>query len=173
MKTIPAEAVERTLESLSRMSEPEIAQYMERLSERQPALMVYLMTLEPDLDLESGRPPAETSGQFFFAGLAVVAALLEHSPNHPMVTIEQIEAADDKNTALLTQLDEGAEMNFTTTVVDKLQNYNQAPLFAAAMQLLTADVTHEDEIGDDIAMAMLKIKALIDCLDGDAAPPSR
>lgn len=165
MKTIPLETIERSMAAFDWASETQMTQFVQRLNERQPALLDYLFTLEPDFDFQTGQLAAGSSGKFFFTGLAVLKIMLDQSPNHPTVTMEQIEAAEERNTAMLGRMDEGAEMEFNDFVVDMMENFNQPHLFTLALQMIMAEVQDADEIDDDMAMALLNIKTLIDCVD--------
>lgn len=166
MKTITEKQIVQAFERFHDLKPQEAQGFMERLTKNQPAVLAYLMTLESCFEKDT--PPEDDEGQLFFVGLAVLNVLIEQQPDRAMITLEEIEKAEEGNATLLEKLEEGPEMQIQTAFLRMTETYNQAPLFLFAMQLLLSEIANEDEIGDDLAIASIKLKTIIDCFDPPA-----
>lgn len=160
MKTIPAESVERLWDNFFNTPPEQFGATFERLMEQQPAVVVYLMTIE---DMEN---PGEKTGNLCMIGVAALAVMLGHNPRLRQIMPEELEAREEENIKFLENLEEGPEMNYLSTVTKMYHSYNQPTLFEAVVSSLMSGNEDTPEMApDEIGMALLRIKTAIDCLD--------
>ena len=138
----------------------------ERLSNQQPALMGYLMAME-NLEREDTKAEPAAGGELLFTGIVVLEAMLT-AAGHPLraATVEEVEAAEERNVQSLQTMDEGSEVGWLDGVHGLMESYNQTVLLGCIVAALMEDSKDEPELADEsVGLHLLTLKTVIDCLD--------
>ncbi|MCP5518939.1 MAG: hypothetical protein H7A45_16980 [Verrucomicrobiales bacterium] len=160
MQTISPEKVAAIWQELSQMTQTQAADLAARMQEEQPAILVYLLAAE------QADEATQDAGWLMEIGALIWWAMTREAGPLPMVTPEQLDAAEDANIRFLEQLDEGSEINYHTALQSLAADYNQMPLFGHTIGQLMADATEEPELVDEgVGLALLRLKTVIDTLD--------
>lgn len=166
MQTIPPEKVQEIWQEMSQMSQPQAAELAARMQAEQPAILVYLLAAE------QADEAGEESGWLMEIGAMIWWAMTRVGGPLPMVSPEQLDAAEEANLRLLERLDEGSEFNYLDAVQSLVSGYNQMPLLGYTIEHLMADAADEPELVDEgIGLALLRLKTIIDVLDEGATDP--
>lgn len=160
MKTIPQEVIDRHWGRICQLSERESEALARRMQAEQPFLMIYLLAV--DESLRAGEQP----GQVMELGAMIWEIMSQGGQPLRQVTGEELEAAEDANIAFLEQLDEGPEMKFQDAVLQMMADYNQMPLLGTVVEALMEEYEDAPAMApDNVGMALLHLKTVIDCLD--------
>jgi hypothetical protein len=160
MRTLSIEEVDAVWNQFSQASEKECRRLAHRMKETQPVLMVYLLAADENLFEEKDR------GRLMELGSLVWTTMDHYQPSLRPVTEEEIDQAEAANIQHLKTLDEGSEMSSQEGMQKLISSYNQMPLLGAALEALVEDDPEEpDLLGEDVGLALLHLKSVIDCLD--------
>lgn len=159
MKTIPDKAIEKTWKRVTEAT-PEDAQAMlDRMAKAQPLVFAYLMAVDETLYDDEQR------GQLLLIGLVLWELLRKEAPDH-LITMEEIEAAEESNIKFLEGLEAGSEMDYMDGMQRLISTYNQMPLLGAVIEALMEGNEDEPELADEnLGLALVHLKSVIDCLD--------
>ena len=103
------------------------------------------------------RIPPDTFNRVAYQGDRV---RIERRGGKPVYLVSQ------EDLALLEKLEDGPQMNYLEAVSSMMNKYNQMPLFGAVLEALMEGNEDTPELVDEnIGLAMIRIKSLIDCLD--------
>ncbi len=160
MKTIPSETIDEIWGRISESTPDEVKTLFEGMQREQPALAAYLTFGDEDI-MES-----EEKGSLLFLGLIIWEILSNRRATLNEVTSAELEAAEDANFEFLEGLAEDSEISYTKAVTKMVVGYNQMPLLGAVVEALMEDYQETPELaGDNVGLALLHLKTVIDCLD--------
>lgn len=160
MKTIPQETVLTVWSQMNELPEKEAAKRFEQFSEAQPGIIAYLLAVDEEIT------PEEERGDLLFLGLFIWDSFRAAGLKPVLVMPEAIEAAEEANSKFLSGLDEGSEHGMFEAVRQLMESYNQMPLLGGLIEILMSENAGEPEMaGDNIGLALLHLKTVIDTLD--------
>jgi len=160
MKTIVTEQVNALWERISQASSEESARIAQRLQRKQPFIMVYLLASD------EGLMEGQDRGRLMELGAFIHEIMYSANPKLRRVTGKKLEAAEDANLKFLEELDEGSEMGFIASMQKLMATYNQMPLLGAVLEaLMEGHEEHPELAPENLGMALLHLKTVIDCLD--------
>jgi hypothetical protein len=160
MNTISGKIIDRTWKRTNEATEEEGQRLLDSMAKQQPYIVAYLMAVEETLMAEEER------GQLMLIGLICWQIVFAENKNLRAVTMEELEAAESANVKFLEEMEAGSEMDHMASLQDLMANYNQMPLLSAAIEALMADHVEEPELaGENIGLALLHLKTVLDCLD--------
>lgn len=160
MTTIPIDEIQAAWDKMCSADQAAAVKMAQKMQEEQPALMVYLLAQEENLD------SAEEPGWLMQLGCFVWFVFLQQGNKLREVSPEQIEKVEDKNIRYLENLDQGSEIDHMDASKRLITSYNQAPLLGFLIEMLMQNDEDAPELaGDDIGMGLLILKTVVDCLD--------
>ena len=160
MQTIPPSIVEDVWNALAEAEQDEITDDVADFHDEQPALTAFLDAAEKASLRE------EDQGMMIFYGLWIWLSFKEAGCRAGTIRGEQIEAALAQNHADLGALDLAGDGQWMAQAASMTKSYNQMPLLAGLMELLTSEMEDSEErAGDAIGLTILHLKTVIDCLD--------
>jgi hypothetical protein len=160
MNTIPVETVDEVWQRINDYSDDQVQELSERMKAEQPFVLMYL--LASDENLYEG----EERGKLLELGAIVWEVMSAGDANLRVVSGEELEEAEDANLKMLEDMSEDSDADMAGNVSAFFTDYNQMPLLGAVVEALMAG--HEDDpedAPDNIGLALLHIKTVIDCLD--------
>ncbi len=159
MQTIPAEKILEASNRFSSLSERESKALAHRMKKEQPYVMVYLTALDEDLFDEEDRGALNEHGALAWYVLSAEKPLRQ-------VTDRDLEQAEEANIKMLQDMEESSEIESTDAMTRLFQEYNQQALLGAMLELLMAGHEEEPDLApENIGMALIYLKTVIDCLD--------
>lgn len=160
VKTIPQEVIDQTWERIADMSEEQAQALASRMQKQQPFVMVYLLAADENWMAE------DEPGRLMELGAIIWQIMSSVGKKLREVSSDELEAAEEANLRFLEKLDEEPQMNFTDSVMKMMADYNQMPLLGAVVEALMAGYEDTPELApENIGMALLYLKTVIDCLD--------
>jgi hypothetical protein len=160
VKTIPQEIIDETWDRIADMSEEEAQALAQQMQERQPFMMVYLLAADENWMAE------DEPGRLLELGAIIWQIMSAAGKKLREVSGDELEACEEANVKFLEKLDEEPEMNFTDSVMKMMADYNQMPLLGAVVEALMEGYEETPELApENIGMALLYLKTVIDCLD--------
>ena len=160
MRTLSIEEVNQVWDQVSQASEKECRLLAQRMQKTQPVLMIYLLATDENL------VEKEERGRLMEAGSLVWATMAHYHPNLRPVTEEEIDRAEEANFHHMKTLDEGSEIGCQDGIQKLVASYNQMPLLGAVLEALMDGNEDEPELlHEDVGLALLHLKTVIDCLD--------
>ena len=160
MKTISPKTIDETWERISQASESESRALARKMQDEEPLIMVYLLAMDEELYDETER------GRLMELGAIVWQIMRAGGQKLPRVTEAELQQAEEANLKWLEDLHEGREVDFLEATQNLMRDYNQTPLLGALLQALMQG--HEDApdlAPENIGMALVYLKTIIDCLD--------
>lgn len=161
MKTIPVETVDEVWLRFNAFSDAECEDMSERMKAEQPFILIYLLACDENLYEDE-----EERGSLMELGAIVWRVMAAGDAPLRVVTDEELEAAEQANLKMLEDMDDDSDEQMAGLVTDFFTDYNQMPLLGAVLEALMSG--HEDnpeEAPDNIGLALLHLKTVIDCLD--------
>lgn len=161
MNTVPRDLI---LESWNRqcdLDESASRELVQRFSNEQPALVVYLAAMSETLGDD-----AENS-QLIPLALTIWESMTEAN-NGPLQTVDPdtIEKAESANMKMLEQLSDASEMEWTEAAGGILTGYNQQEILGTCLEILMSEDEENPELAPEhIGLELIWLKTLIDCLD--------
>jgi hypothetical protein len=160
MKTIPPSLVEETWNYLADAEQDEITDEVAEFHDEQPAITAFLDAAEKSSLRE------EDQGMFTFYGLWIWLSFKEAGAEFDTITGDTLAAALAQNHADLGSLDLAGDAQWMAQAAKMTKSYNQMPMLAGLMQLLTSDMEDGEERAEDaVGLSILHLKTVIDCLD--------
>lgn len=160
MNTISGRIIDRTWKRINDATEEEGQRLLDGMAKQQPYIVAYLMAVEETLMAEEER------GQLMLIGLIVWQIISSENKELRAVTMEELETAESANVKFLEDMEAGSEMDHMAGLQDLMASYNQMPLLGAAIEALMAEHVEEPELaGENIGLALLHLKTVLDCLD--------
>lgn len=105
-------------------------------------------------------------GRLLELGAFIHEIMSSANPKLRRIMGEQLEAAEDANLKFLEELDEGSEMGFVESMQKLMATYNQMPLLGTVLEaLMEGHEEHPELAPENLGMALLHLKTVIDCLD--------
>ena len=159
MNTVPEKSVERTWKRVTDATPEEAQRLLDTLAKAQPFIFAYLMAVDETLYEDDQR------GQLLLIGLVLWEVLRKEAPTS-VIPIEQIQTAEEANLRFLENLDDGSEMDYVEGIQKLIATYNQMPLLGAVVEALMEGNEEEPDLANEnLGLAMVHLKSVIDCLD--------
>ena len=160
MQTISQETVLTTWSRLNKLPEKDAAARFQQFGEAQPGIIAYLLAVDEEFT------PEEDRGDLLFLGLFIWETFRASGHSPAMVMPEAIEAAEEANTKFLSGLEDGNDFGMLEAVRQLMQSYHQMPLLGGLIEILMSENAEEPEMaGDNVGVALLHLKTVIDTLD--------
>jgi hypothetical protein len=160
MNTISGKIIDRTWKRTNEATEEEGQRLLDVMAKQQPFVVAYLMAVEETLMGEEER------GQLILIGLILWQIVSAEKPDLRQITMDDLEAAETRNLKFLEEMEAGSEMDHMAGLQNLLATYNQVPLFTVVIEALMGGNEDEHELaGENIGLALLHLKSVLDCLD--------
>ena len=160
MNTISGKIIDRTWKRTNEATEEEGQRLLDVMARQQPFVVAYLMAVEETLMGEEER------GQLILIGLILWQIVSAEKPDLRPITMDDLEAAETRNLKFLEEMEAGSEMDHMAGLQNLLATYNQVPLFTVVIEALMGGNEDEPELaGENIGLALLHLKSVLDCLD--------
>jgi hypothetical protein len=160
MKTISGKIIDRTWKRVNEATEEEAQRLLDVMAKQQPFVVAYLLAVEETLMEEADR------GRLMLIGLILWQIISVENPDLRSVTMDDLEAAEQRNLKFLEELEAGSEMDHMTGLQNLMATYNQVPLLSAVIESLMAEDAEEPEMAsENIGLVLLHLKSVLDCLD--------
>ena len=160
MNTISGKIIDRTWKRTNEATEEEGQRLLDVMARQQPFVVAYLMAVEETLMGEEDR------GQLILIGLILWQVVSAEKPDLRQITMDDLEAAETRNLKFLEEMEAGSEMDHMAGLQNLLATYNQVPLFTVVIEALMGGNEEESElVGENIGLALLHLKSVLDCLD--------
>ena len=160
MNTISGKIIDRTWKQTNEATEEEGQRLLDVMARQQPFVVAYLMAVEETLMGEEDR------GQLILIGLILWQVVSAEKPDLRPITMDDLEAAETRNLKFLEEMEAGSEMDHMAGLQNLLATYNQVPLFTVVIEALMGGNEEESELaGENIGLALLHLKSVLDCLD--------
>ena len=160
MNTISGKIIDRTWKRTNEATEEEGQRLLDVMAKQQPFVVAYLMAVEETLMGEEER------GQLILIGLILWQIVSAEKPDLRQITMDDLEAAETHNLKFLEEMDAGSEMDHMAGLQNLLATYNQVPLFTVVIEaLMGGDEENPELAGENIGLALLHLKSVLDCLD--------
>lgn len=162
MRTISVEEIKEYLDEIGNIPKKEVEAVVIQMSEEQAVVMPYLMAVgEDDYD------ESESEG-FFYLGFSLWYIMRKINDKMPMVSEEEVEAAENNNFKMLEVLSDETEAGITQLIEMIVENYNQPNLFGYVVESLMEEEDDDGELLFDpgnSGMMLIYLKTVIDCFD--------
>ena len=164
MQPISAEIVEKTWQKLAQMKPAEAIKMVEEAGKKQPALLAYLMGVGGDAFDQEEREI------MLYIGFVVWKIMAQGNASLPVISLEDLEAAEDANFKLLEKLSEESPGDFISMVDSMLSRYNQPEVLKYVVEALMEDeegdmAMEADDEEENMGLMMIYLKTVVDCLD--------
>ena len=162
MRTISVEEIEKYLDEIDNTPENEVEAMVMKMSEEQAVVMPYLMAVGED-DFDENESEA-----FFFLGFSLWYIMRKINDNMPLVSEEEIEAAENNNFKMLEVMSDETEAGISQLIEMIIENYNQPNLFGYVVESLMDEEDDDGELlftPDNSGMMLIYLKTVIDCFD--------
>ena len=160
MKTISGKIIDRTWKRINETTGEDAQLRLDAMAKQQPFIVAYLMAVEETL------LAGEERGHLLLIGLILWEIVSTENPHLRPITMQDLEAAEQVNIKFLEELEAGSEMDHMAGLEKLMATYNQVPLLSAVIEALMSGNEEEPELaGDDIGLALLHLKTILDCLD--------
>jgi hypothetical protein len=160
MEKISADIVERIWRRFGGMSPSEGPSRVQVMSEEQPLLLAYLMTMgEEDFNQDERE-------LLLYVGMVVWQIMKEGAVELPQVDEDTLRPVEKKNLNMLDYLQSEPESDFEDTVKIIFENYNQTEVLRYVLDAIMEETEDGAHVRDENKGLMLYfLKNLIDCLD--------
>lgn len=160
MKTISGKIIDRTWKRINETTAEDAQLRLDTMAKQQPFIVAYLMAVEETL------LAGEERGELLLIGLILWEIISTENPHLRLVTMQDLEAAEQINIKFLEELEAGSEMDHMAGLEKLMATYNQVPLLSAVIEALMTGNEEEPELaGEDIGLTLLHLKTILDCLD--------
>ncbi len=138
METVKHELIDESIEELHNLGEGELRNMVYQMSEEQPDLMSYLLTVgEQELS-------AEDQEVLLFLGLNVWNAFKKYQ-TLPFIPDQKIHQKKHENAALIDELEHNKEHGFTQLARSLIADHTQEPLLEYIVQAIVEEDIEEEE----------------------------
>ena len=160
MRPIPREKVEAVWRQVIQAPPDKANVWLQEIEHAQPFLFTFLVALDEKC------APAPKKGFLALLGFIIWKVMTQADRVAGLVTSEALEAAEQANVHRLYELCQGPEPHFYDAIIKMLATSNQAPLWGAVVESLMAEKEADGSKDDDkLALALVHLKTVIDCLD--------
>ncbi|MEZ4685187.1 MAG: hypothetical protein R3B47_03725 [Bacteroidia bacterium] len=157
METISFEAIEKAWDDFFQDDEDVISKRMTGMSEEQPLIMVYLMSVgEEILD--------EYEQESLFANGAFVWFVLKEHGCDQEVTEAMLDEVEGKHAELLEDLEALPPEEYVKHMNTVLASHNQHELLNFMLDVLEEEVEAEDTDDENAGMMFTVLQVIVDCL---------
>lgn len=138
METIKHELIDQSTEELHNLEEGELRKMVYQMSEEQPDLMSYLLTIgEQELS-------SEDQEVLLFLGLNVWNTFRK-CQTLPFIGDQVIHQKNEANAALIDELEQNKEQGFTQLARSLIDDHNQEPMLEYIVQAIVEEDMEEEE----------------------------
>ncbi len=160
MKTISGKIIDRTWKRINEATAEDAQRLLDQMVKQQPFLVAYLLAVEETLMGKDER------GQLVLIGLILWKIVSKEHSNLRKVTMADLQAAETVNLKFLEEMEAGSEMDHMAGLQNLMETYNQVPLLSAVIESLMSDFEEEPDLASEsVGLALLHLKAVLDCLD--------
>jgi hypothetical protein len=161
MNPIPRQLVIEVWERQCVLGEKESLSLMKQFFDEQPALGVFLLVCDEQLEQEAAK-----SQLIPLAATIWEAATRTRGKRLKAVRPKTIELAEAANTRMLEKLEDVSEFEWRETVERMFLGYYQQPLLAFCIEILMANDEEVPELAPQrIGMELIWLKTVIECID--------
>jgi len=161
MKTVPRETIQQSWDELCDFNHPQTDALVKEFLDEQPALGVYLMSLNDQLGDE-----AEESHVIDLVLALWQATSRFKGEKLELVQPDRIEEAEAANMHMLEELEPASEFDQMSTTANLVKNYNQMEMLGFCLEVIMQDFQDEPQLAPErVGMEMLWLKTIMDCLD--------
>jgi hypothetical protein len=153
---ISEETVTQTWQRVALSTPQEAQRYMHQMSQEQPAVLAYLLTMDGD--------PFNRNemGYILFIALVVWQIMKQSAQGLRSVPIEAIEQADEANFSFLEQLLTAGEMDFEAAVVRMIAEYPEPEVLRYIVEALMEEDEEEPFRDEYRGLAFVNLKTVLD-----------
>ena len=157
---VEREQIKKVWDEQSEMDFFEVEGWIARLSREQPLLLGYLMsTNDEEYNFEEKQ-------LLLYLGVAMWRMLLETDAKLPEVTMEDIEAGQQRNIEMIEYLEEEIPGDFGKTVQSIFANYHQKYILEYLLQAIFEEESEQARIRPKSkGLLFFDLKTVLDCLD--------
>lgn len=160
MKPVSAEIVERTWKRVGGMSPEDAPAMIEVIGREQPFMLAYLT------GVAEGQLTKDEMGLLLHIGIVAWQAMREGSGGLPMVSGEELDAAESKNSQMLEFFQDESESGFYDGVETLFKNYNQYEIMKYVIEALMEEPEEDVIIRDEsIGSMFIYLKTVVDAMD--------
>ncbi|MBC7226836.1 MAG: hypothetical protein H5T61_06330 [Thermoflexales bacterium] len=161
---ISEEVVTQTWQRIARSSPQDVQRYMTQMSQEQPAILTYLLTLSDD--------PFNRNemGYILFIATVVWQTMKQSPQGLRPVPIEAVAQADEANFAFLERFLSAGEMEFDAAVVKMLEEYPEPEVLRYIIEALMEEDEEEPFRDEYRGLAFVCLKTVLDALIASPAP---
>ena len=157
---VDRESVQKVWEEQSEMDFFQVEKWIAKLSREQPTVLAYLMSANDE------EYNFEEKQLLLYLGVAIWRMLLEGGAKTPEVTLEYIEAAQQKNIEMIEYLEEEIPGDFDKTVQAIFANYHQKYILEYVLSAVFEDDSESAKIRPKSkGLLFFDLKTVLDCLD--------
>ncbi|MEM6261642.1 MAG: hypothetical protein AAGI38_03970 [Bacteroidota bacterium] len=159
MNTISELLVDQTWQEISQMSETELPGLISEMSDDQPLLLVYLMTVGEEILDE------EEQELLLYLGVVVWKMMSKGEQQMGEVTEPLLDKVEQENSKMVEYLEGESEHSLADTVLNILGGYNQAAIFKYLVEAIVEAVDAGEIRVESAGILALYLKIHLDCLD--------
>ena len=165
-KIVQHEEIESMWEEVGMMNEDEAMGLIDEIGDAQPALLEYLMTAPEEFN------DAEAE-QMLYIGVILWKIMNKHSQEMKVISEEELLNLEDKNIAMMEQLQGESEGDGIALIENFLNDYPQPNILASISSALIIDDMEEDDEDEEISedargTMMLVLKTALDAMHNNA-----
>ena len=160
MNPISAEIVESTWQEMSQLTPESVFPLVDEFSKKQPDVLAYLMAAGGDIFSEYERE------LLFYVGVVVWRMMSRGDHPLPMISLPEIEKAEDANYNTLEALAGDSEGDFIVAAENMFRQYNQVEVLRYVVEAIMEDEENEETISEESkGLMLIVLKTVIDCFD--------
>lgn len=163
MATVSDEIIDQSTEELHNLEDEELKSMIYKMSEEQPALLSFLLSMGED-ELSN-----EEQEVMLFLGVNIWNAFKKVKPL-PQISDEVIEKADKKNEEMINYLEGESEEGFTEAATNLVEDHQQYPLLQYVLNAIMEEDMEEEEplvSEENKGLMFLTLKTYIESIDGE------
>lgn len=164
---ISEEIVTQTWQRIAQISPQELQRYMNQMSQEQPAILAYLLTLDGDPFNQN------EMGYILFIAMVVWQAMKQSSQGLRSVPIEAVEQADEANFAFLERFLSASDEDFETAVAKMLAEYPEPEVLGYIVEALMGEDEEEPFRDEYRGLAFVCLKTVLDAFIASPALTGR
>ncbi len=161
---ISEETVTQTWQRVAGSSPQQVQRYMNQMSQEQPAILAYLLTLDGD--------PFNRNemGYILFIAVVVWQAMKQAPQGLGSVSIQAVEQADEANLAFLERFLPASEWDFEAAIAKMLAEYPEPEVLRYIIEALMEEDEEEPFRDEYRGLALICLKTVLDALIASPAP---
>lgn len=161
---ISEEIVTQTWQRVAGSSPGQVQRYMTQMSQEQPAILAYLLTLDGDPFNQN------EMGYILFIAVVVWQAMKQSPQGLRSVPVEAVEQADEANFAFLERFLSASETDFETAIVKMLAEYPEPEVLRYIVEALMEEDEEEPFRDEYRGLAFVCLKTVLDAFIASPAP---